>query len=346
MIDLDRSLARINMSKANAITGQGRKEWIDVLRALAIIFVIYGHVLNNEEYAYIYYVFTSPIKIPLFFAISGYLFKDNRGFKEFFVRVFQGLIVPWLCLSIMPKLLISIIKGWAYLHTSLVSILTGVSVWYMPCCIIAEFIFFLVIKYLKAERMIVLACVVITVAGILLINIGIADTIMVNRALSVQLFLCIGYLFKKHQNLFNDVKPWQMATGVVLFIGLGVLSVIIFPGKNIDVHRGNYYSIPICFIMIIIGCVLLFVVGKGVNLHNKTLSYIGKNTLICYIWASYPLLVYEFVSKRLKLSISNIYLDACVKTVFILLCCCLVSIFINRFLPEIVGKKRINNRDY
>lgn len=331
------------MGNVNASTGRERQEWLDVLRALAIIFVVYGHVLKNAGNAYIYYVFTSPIKIPLFFAISGYLFKDNRCFKEFLLKTFRGLIVPWLCLSIIPVLLISLIKGFSYLQTSLVSILTGVRVWYMPCCIIAEVIFYLVNKYLKNERMIVFASVTITAAGIALINFGIVDILMVNRALSVQLFLCIGYLIKLHQKLIDEVKSWHMATGAILYIVIGVISVISFPGKNLDVHRGFYYCIPISFFMIIIGCIFLFIVGKSLSIHNKILSYIGRNTLICYIWASYPLLVYEFVSSRLRLSISNIYLDACVKTVFVIMCCCLVSTLVNSFLPEIVGKKRIKN---
>lgn len=333
------------MGKVNESNGRERKEWLDVLRALAIIFVIYGHVLNNTGNSYIFYVFTSPIKIPLFFAISGYLFRNDRDFKEFMVKIFRGLIVPWLCLSIIPVLLISIIKGWSYLQSSLVSILTGVSVWYMPCCIIAEVIFYLLNKYLNKEWMITIASVFITAAGIVLINFGIADFVMVNRALSVQLFLCIGYLIKKHQKMIEEVKSWHMAIGAVLYIVAGVISVISFPGKNLDVHRGFYYSIPVSFFMIISGCIFLFIVGKGLNIQNKILAYIGRNTLICYIWASYPLLVYEFVSRRLRLSISNIYIDACVKTIFVIMCCCLASTLVNCFLPEIVGKKRIKNID-
>ena len=53
----------------NPATTRERKLWIDALRALAMLFVIFGHQVGN----YIpYYVFTSPIKIPLFFMITGY----------------------------------------------------------------------------------------------------------------------------------------------------------------------------------------------------------------------------------------------------------------------------------
>ena len=55
---------------------KSRKDWIDALRALAIILVVLGHQLRGVAE---YFIFTSPIKMPLFFAISGYLFKARNG---------------------------------------------------------------------------------------------------------------------------------------------------------------------------------------------------------------------------------------------------------------------------
>ena len=52
-----------------------RKEWIDCLRGLAMIFVVLVHAsigLNHRDW---YNVFIGPIMLPLFFAISGYLFS-------------------------------------------------------------------------------------------------------------------------------------------------------------------------------------------------------------------------------------------------------------------------------
>lgn len=60
---------------------KGRKIWIDGLRGLAMVFVLYGHLVNDWS---TYYVFTSPIKIPLFFANTGYVYKTREGdFKRF-----------------------------------------------------------------------------------------------------------------------------------------------------------------------------------------------------------------------------------------------------------------------
>ncbi len=61
-----------------------RKLWIDCLRGIAILFVLYGHLVQGWND---YFVFTSPIKIPLFFVITGYVFNHNRtNNKDFFVN--------------------------------------------------------------------------------------------------------------------------------------------------------------------------------------------------------------------------------------------------------------------
>lgn len=51
-----------------------RIKWIDILRAIAIIFVVIGHTLTEGEVQTYFYSF----HIPLFFFISGMLFKNKE----------------------------------------------------------------------------------------------------------------------------------------------------------------------------------------------------------------------------------------------------------------------------
>lgn len=55
---------------------RNRKLWIDSIRAIAIIMVVLGHQIPEETS---YFVYTSIVKMPLFFAISGYFFSDRVG---------------------------------------------------------------------------------------------------------------------------------------------------------------------------------------------------------------------------------------------------------------------------
>ena len=62
---------------------RNRKLWIDSIRAIAIIMVVFGHQIPEETS---YFVYTSTVKMPLFFAISGYLFSDRGG---------QTIVISW-----------------------------------------------------------------------------------------------------------------------------------------------------------------------------------------------------------------------------------------------------------
>ena len=83
---------------------KARKNWLDAARALAMLFVIFGHV-GNELFANsitadaAYFPVLSvinPVKVPLFFAVSGYLFSDkNDNAKRFFGKMLTGRLIPY-----------------------------------------------------------------------------------------------------------------------------------------------------------------------------------------------------------------------------------------------------------
>ena len=172
-----------------------RKQWVDSLRGLAMIFVLFGHSVPrwNE-----YFVFTSPIKIPLFFAITGYVFKDRDGsWKTFLKKITQGIIIPWIVLSIVPVAAIAIIKmdiSGFLIETK--NILIGQSVWYMPACIIAEILWFAVLKYSKNQRTIFMSASGLFLIGLILAQFDIFDFFMLSRGFVAQIFILIGYCFK------------------------------------------------------------------------------------------------------------------------------------------------------
>lgn len=219
-----------------------------------MLIVIYGHEIRRLDNAYIFFVFAGPIEVTLFLVVSGFLFKPSISLSEFIKKIFFGLISPWLALSILPVMIISVFKGLNYFFTSVISILTGNSVWFMPCCIIAEIIFYSINKALKKEIPILISSVMMTVAGVFLIKCGYIDFLMINRAISVQIFLCLGLLIKKHEDFLDRVQRIHLILGFMIYVFVGVISIIYCQGEYLDVHRGIYYNIPICTIMILTGC--------------------------------------------------------------------------------------------
>lgn len=170
-----------------------RKDWVDALRALAITLVVLGHQIPEVT---AYFVVTSPIKMPLFFAISGYLFT-KRATNDFYRKMFYSLIVPWFALGLLPYLLIIPIKGTEKVFFHMGQMLSGEAWWFMPCFIVGSIIFYHTIKIIRNALHGMLIAVVLAAIGWICYQLHFLDYAMINRALAVQPFFWLGYIYKK-----------------------------------------------------------------------------------------------------------------------------------------------------
>ena len=149
---------------------------------------------------------------------------------------------------------------------------------------------------------------------------------MINRAFSVQLFLVLGYFIKKYERNLYGLNTIYLLAGCGIYVLVGLMSILLFPEQNLDVHKGGYYNIPICAIMVIFGCVLLFGFAKRFDFNNRGLCFIGRNTLVYYMLASYPITAYYAVTLKLGINVSNVYLSAMAKAFFVCGLCAVFSL--------------------
>ena len=81
------------------ITHQDKRthiEWIDDLKAIAIMFVVWGHFASGNI---LVCRFIYSFHVPLFFFISGYLYKQEQKPYTLILNNFRRLIVPYLVLG-------------------------------------------------------------------------------------------------------------------------------------------------------------------------------------------------------------------------------------------------------
>lgn len=76
-----------------------RINWIDWAKAIAISFVVFGHIPQEpgsfpQSYIVIFHM-------PLFFFISGYLTKKEYPNKEIFKKYWYTLIIPYICYNLI-----------------------------------------------------------------------------------------------------------------------------------------------------------------------------------------------------------------------------------------------------
>ena len=75
---------------------ENRKVWIDWMKALGMLLIIWGHCFPVGLTSFVY-----AFSVPLFFVISGYLSKREESLKVFWKKNFRSLIVPYLLLCLI-----------------------------------------------------------------------------------------------------------------------------------------------------------------------------------------------------------------------------------------------------
>lgn len=76
--------------------------WIDYAKSICIYLVLLGHAHASQPVTDFIYTF----HMPLFFFLSGCLFSFEKhpNFKEFAIKRFKGLMVPYLWINLITYL--------------------------------------------------------------------------------------------------------------------------------------------------------------------------------------------------------------------------------------------------
>lgn len=321
------------------MVGKKRLAWVDYLRAFAMLLVVYGHQVPywNE-----FFVFTSPVKLPLFFAISAFVFNEDTDLKTFFRKLLQQIIVPWLVLTVTPRLVLLPFRGLSWFGQQVWNILSGKAYWYMPCLIIAEILWFFILKNKKKAEWLVYALpIILFIAGCIANRCGVMRICMIDTALTSECYFMVGYFYRHYREKIRRVVKKQIVLiWGVLYIALGVASILLYPGKCIDVHLVQYYSYPISLSMIVIGLLLLFELGDAfLNKYPlKWLGFVGKNTLVTYIFHAGIISALNSIINKVGIH-NNPFIAVLFTAISVTLSCCF-SHLLHRFLPWIFGTRK------
>ncbi len=315
-----------------------RKQYIDALRGLSMIVVVYGHCLlskSRTDYT-AYFVFFSPINVALFFTISGYLFKPKKGDLEFFKHIFLRLVIPWLALGLFP---------YYNMHWKLPYLLSGTSYWFMNALIIGEILWYYIHKISKNnEKMVIFLGLLVSASGLLCFRFGWLNEFMINRGMAILWLFALGQLIRKYESVLVSVVRKYMILFSIVFMVMGCVFMYLYPNEFYDVKWNRYYFIPLTWGMIVIGILMAFALFSNVKRIPNWIVLVGQNTLAIYMLHEYGISVFMRLLSIVGFNSDFLYpFVAVLGTCFACGCCLAFGILANRYLPEVVGRKR--NRD-
>ena len=266
-----------------------RLDYVDMLKGFAILLVVMGHflswqwggpVLSNvpEDIKYLTLLkrIIYSFHMPLFFFLSGYVFMRKMkilSLKDIFVVVykrFRSIIIP----------------GIFYMAIYFFSYHQYHFPWFLRA--IFELFIVNIIVYYIAQKYQHKLFVEIIAQGLIYVFLQILSKqfgttmffsiLNLNRCVEYMPYFFIGTMSYRY-NLIMYLQKHPSIGGMALFLGGGLLWTII-AGENI--HGGRF--IPYFAILV---CLQVSVLSNNLNKLSKTLKYVGKNTLIIYLYSQY-----------------------------------------------------------
>jgi len=238
-----------------------RETWLDVAKMIGILLVVYGHSTEGPKSITFIYWF----HMPLFFMISGYLFKPVNTISElkFYIKKLAlRLLVPYCTYLILFSLYNVVLQlnastfNLSNLLDEVGSLLiggrfiTGVHgvFWYVTCLFITQILFSLICLYFKKNS---------------------TRLLIITSCYLLAHFETIKLVHEFGKTTFNQIAiPWNMDVAflAVFFLGLG------FFIKKLISSIPNYIGIS-CFILSIIYMALYNLNKLDYHLSLKYLRY-------------------------------------------------------------------------
>lgn len=271
---------------------------IDILRAIGITFMVLGHVFDFfgkfDRYIHTFHM-------PLFFIVSGFLFKSKSEVKLFklIIQKVKRLLLPYLSFAAINYVAwLFLEKGDCAWHEPLIKLVTyntsGLPIcgalWFLTALFWTE-VFYMMIDRLVTNnqvRSILVIAIAVTVSWIQSSTVF-RLPLTIDTGLVCMGFYEIGHLCKQHgQTIYKKLE----SRNVWSIIGIGLLlavanAVLSFVNPYVNIKSGWFGFIPLFWINALIGvaaCYMLTVlvdcILKDTNPIKKYLLSVGTGSIV------------------------------------------------------------------
>ena len=159
----------------------------------------------------------------------------------------------------------------------------------------------------------------------------------VDNAFVAMFFIQIGYLYKKNEVIVK--KYINKITLPIIFI----IHLIIFNLNNkiqyVIMADGKYGNMPLFILAAIFGSIIYIALAKIISKklkHKMLLCFIGMNTLTIMCIHKFAI---QIANKIINILNLNSILNYVLSFVLVLSICTIIIPILNKFVPELVGKK-------
>lgn len=349
--------------------------WIDTCKAYAMILVFYGHLWFSDKIPnpeiWLQNKLIYAFHMPLFFVLSGFLDKGNtKEFRLFIKNKFFTRIVPFVLFNLL--LLIVLIPKNILNHTfslkeyllMLAGLIRGegtisVVTWFLICLFTTELIHFWVAPKINNYKSKAITILIFYIVGIIVtwkIDLvsritGIAPNFWyIHEALVAYPFFLIGVILNQTK-LFeftsqSSLKYLYFILSTVVLLATFNLNNGLYDQKfNTVLMVDSQHGHPIWFLVAALAGTFFLIFLSQITPTNSFLLFLGRNTLVLLGLNGFfrdifnPMIVRAIPAEALN-GHFRIFIVCSLVTIFSLIVCIPSILFLNKFLPQLIGKPK------
>lgn len=328
-----------------------RLPWLDVAKGLLIISVLIYHVPffagqnHIKEFDWMFYTHAwfKYYFMPAFFVITGFCSSFEKiNFYELFKNNFKSLIIPGFLVSSGTPIGSHLLHGNTYLldyWTPIRDFFCTGGFWFLTSLFWGKIIYFVLFKSTKSLVIRGGVCFFLLLGGVVMHSLKITNFWFVQNTMCLCIFLWLGEVLSLYHVKILGKKFFFISC--ILYFSV-VYSFLMFnvklPFVTLHVAIDSIFYIPLFIVLSVSGSLMLLNFCKIVC-SNIFLEYIGKRTLIIYIFHMYILLtILPHMEGRIPQGVCGNTMGILLVLCIILICLVIDFVLNTRYLKWFLGK--------
>ena len=229
-----------------------RDQTLDILRGIGIFLMVFDHV----GWGSIVHTYIQSFHMPLFFIVSGYLWK-NEDLSSIAQKRFRTLMIPYaffafayLGLQTFPAfhdghVFQNSLKAILLYPTDIDNMPIASALWFLPCMFLTAIVYS-VLSRMDFKRK---ACIIVCIASLGMAYSSLCDNMLpfaIEPMMVALGFMLIGELIRKNN---NKVMAWIDKSWIIIVLLLAEAVFAMLNG-SVDMRSARYHN---CFLYILNG---------------------------------------------------------------------------------------------
>ena len=281
--------------KIRLYNSSGRIEYLDIMKGFGILLLLLSHSISGES---ILKIWIFSFHMPLFFWCTGYIITMKNPCREelqgklgrIMIRKSLAILVPYVVFSLLIifyQVLLQLLHSHTFDTVAFADKLMRIvelrgmeSLWFLPCLLLAECIFFVFYAYLPrwGLGLICLACITLN----FIFNNKLPASIfgVFIRSTTGFVFVCFGcfsYTLSKRKTPNKKLSIYDSPCTSLLFLILG--AVISYINGFAAIGSFEFGFVPFFYISALLtlqGCIGIFKNAPRVQI----IPFFGKNSIV------------------------------------------------------------------